>query len=61
MEKGTVFTTEERRQLVSDYRIIRKNLGDALSSNDIRLVKEAIEKAEEVGCYQRNELGIHPV
>lgn len=61
MEKGTVFTIEERSQLLSDYKRIRKNLGNTLSPDDIRLVKEAIQKAQEIGCYQRSELGIHPV
>lgn len=61
MEKEDLFTLEERKLFLSQYRILRRALNESITWDDVKKVKEAIAKAMEIGCYTRRGEEVHPI
>jgi GTP pyrophosphokinase len=61
MKENHYFTLSERLILVSLYRTLLKGLGENLQPNDIRLLKDYLQKAIEAEALPRDNFGLNPV
>ena len=61
MKENHYFTLSERLILVSLYRTLLKGLGENFQPNDIRLLKDYLQKAIEAEALPRDNFGLNPV
>ena len=55
------FTSEEKKQLFSLYKQLRRSAGDSISGRDSRQLKKHLTEAVECNRLQRNSFGMNPV
>lgn len=55
------FTSEEKKQLFSLYKQLRRSAGDSISGRDSRQLKKHLTEAAECNRLQRNSFGMNPV
>ncbi len=61
MERESIFTAEEREEILAHNAVLRKNIDGGLHSTDYRFIKEEIGKALAEGKMGRDTFGLHPV